>query len=166
MIVLDNYNDYLVGSLYINTSEVLATEQIEAFINEVENDILTKLLGENVYAQVIAGTYNIDDLINGAPNGVYQYEGKSYFFEGLKKMIASFVYYKYQIFILTGNSAAGTIQSNMQNSTPLIDSTKLRYAYNIGVDLYRAAYNYTNRNAADYEGVETTQINKINAFYF
>lgn len=111
----------------------------------VEEDILTKLFGDVMYLDFEQNLTDADylELIEGykidgelAP---YELQSTKYVYRGLKDMLAYFTYF----YFIQGQFNYNPDQTNNDNKVeavnPMMNSLK---AYNLGVKLYNAAYQF------------------------
>lgn len=151
-----------INNTYFNRDINLTSGQLNNmtfWISEYEPEILEKLLGYNLYSELIS---DLD--IDGNPQSqkfIDLVDGKEFSFDlngytintkwkGLrnnfkKSLIAYYVYYQYRINNESFNSSVGQVITNTENSVHVDAKPELIIAWNKMIDLYGfIPYNYVN----------------------
>jgi hypothetical protein len=101
-------------------------------INEVEKDVLLNALGLDLYNELMVALVDLPsadqkwrDLVNGV-----EYDGKVW--EGLDNSKSLLLYAVYTLFIMNNSTfltATGTTKPNSENSSNVVNNTKVAYAW-------------------------------------
>jgi len=157
-----------IGDVEIPVGE-WTEDQLNIYIHDVEEDILTSLLGWTLYDELHdALSVNPlpekwEKLIDG---DTYSTGEITYKFKGLTEMLKHFVFFYYMRDNEMENTQVGIVMNNTTNAdrvTP-VTSNLLRRHWNKGIDIYNDACAYiTNKNEVTeiYEDFHFTYRNKI-----
>jgi len=138
------------------SSEV--TEDLNQVIIDVEIEILSKLLGDDLYLLLIADldgnyapqTQKYKDLVNGKE---YKRAGYTVNYQGIKRMLRYFVYSEWLKTGRISNVSGGTVIETKDKSESLSRfeiRAEANRAYNKGMTLYLKAYDFLYNNSVDY----------------
>jgi len=135
-------NSYFTGE--INLPGELLTGQfatIDSYIAKYEKDFLIKLLGYDVYKDLLANPLDYSGLIDGAEYVVNFNGEKTVKWIGLvndEKIspIAYYVYYHFMRDLATATASIGQTVPTAENATVVSMSHKLTFAWNAMMDLY------------------------------
>jgi hypothetical protein len=148
--------------------------QIAYYITILQEDLFTKLFGINLYAYL--------DTPVGAPPVVqpkwtelitpgtayYTYENYKFKYPGLKRMLACYVYCKWQALEMSSSTPEGETRSTSTNGELVFNVGKQVRIWNEMVRLYYEVVNYVNyKNSIDplyFEGFAHEEIEEINSF--
>lgn len=157
-----------IGDVEIPVGE-WTEDKLNLYIDQVEEDILTSLLGWTLYDELISNlnTHPFPakwaNLIDG---DTYSTGEITYKFKGLTEMLKHFVFFYYMRDNEMENTQIGVVMNNATNAdrvTP-VTSNLLRRHWNKGIDIYNDACAYiTNKNEASeiYEDFHFTYRDKI-----
>jgi hypothetical protein len=159
-----------------------AYSDVTNFITRYEKEILTDLLGYELYTLVAASTElsgRLYDLINGKEY-TKQYNGRDQKvkWNGLKNtdkisLIAYYVYYRYQLAKATLPGGSGELKPKVENGVNAELANKVMDAWHRMRELYGyegqdilapSAYNFLTKYATTYPEWVFTEIGKVNGF--
>lgn len=108
---------------YREISKSLRDEKINPYIDDAEFLDLRPMLGASLYHDLVANKADAKyvELMEG---GDYQYNGETYYFPGLEKVLCLFAYARYVMFGSNTDTSFGFVQKSNQDSTPVPDITK------------------------------------------
>lgn len=175
----------LIDKKYFNYEISVPDSQfsdLDNYITRFEKEVLTSLLGYELYKEVIASTATegpIFDLVNGKEYTV-EFNGRDQLIKwnGLKNtdkvsLIAYYVYFNYQKQKATIPVATGRGKPTHENSTPVTMSITIHeawsrmrelYGYEGQSDLTPSARNFLLANIDDYPEWVFTDCGKVNSF--
>jgi hypothetical protein len=141
---------------YKQVSKSVSDDLINPHILEAEFLDLKPLLGEDLYADLVANTGDSKyiDLMEGK---VYTCNGKNYSFNGLKSVLSNFAYARYVVFSSFIDTPFGLVTKSNQDSQPVGGSDKRM----MGKAAEQAAYSYFNE-VRDFLNRNTTIYDKWN----
>ena len=157
-----------IGDVEIPVGE-WTEDKLNLYIDQVEEDILTSLLGWTLYQELESNLTVVPfpakwaNLIDG---DTYSTGEITYKFKGLTEMLKHFVFFYYMRDNEMENTQIGVVINNATNAdrvTP-VTSNLLRRHWNKGIDIYNDACAYiTNKNEASeiYEDFHFTYRDKI-----
>jgi hypothetical protein len=144
MINIATYADF-TGIINFDTTRLGVQSDISYYITKYQEDFLIKLLGSKLYGAFEDGLVDVSplqkwiDLRDGTTTR-FEWNGESYKYSGLKRMIACFVYwFYYQHKISSDTPAGGDTSNKSQNGEHNFDSDKINTAWNEAVKLYYIA---------------------------
>lgn len=140
-------NTYFIKNINLTSDQL---NNINSWILEYEPDILKKLLGYNLYSELINDldvdgnpqTQKFKDLVNGKE---FNFDFYGYtintkwegFRNTLKKsLISYYVYYQYRVNNESFNSSIGQVNTNTENATRIDANPVLIITWNKMIDLY------------------------------
>ena len=176
----------LIDTTYFSYEITLPTgsaySDVPGYITRYEKEVLTELLGYELYKLVAdssAGSGRLADLINGKEYTI-SLNGRNQMIKwnGLKNTdkispIAYYVYYKYKQSKASLSSGAGEVKPKSENGNIADMSMKAMEAWYRMRELYGyegqdewqpSAYNFLKANEATYPEWLFTEIGKVNAF--
>lgn len=124
---------------------------IMEYVNEYEPQYLKHIFGTEMYFAFEAGkaTEPYKTLLTGDAN-TFQWGGQYYKFDGIKRMIACFVYTHYLPSLSRSISSFGTVSNMVDNSTPTKPSPEIVRARNEGARLAEITQAYILYKSTDY----------------
>lgn len=154
--------DYFFGVINLDTSRLETQENIAFYSDFCEEKYLKMLLGNNVYYDYVANktASKYTALISA---GTFTHGGVTYK-KDVKQMLAYFMFQMLSQDNASFSTVMGDMSANNENATPVIATSKIVRAYNLGVEYYKAMQMYLSENESTYTGYETTDIEEINIF--
>jgi hypothetical protein len=143
--------------------------QLALYITQFQEEVLTKLLGRNLYAtlDVTPAPAKWTELAT-AGDIYYEYGNYKYKYPGLKRMLACYVYFQWHNLETTSPTPQGQTVDSHLNGTVVINVEKQVRIWNEFVRLYYEIIiyiNYKNSIEADYfEDFEYKDIKETNLF--
>lgn len=155
--------DIFVDDIFIPQLSQLAVEEaVQGFIDKYEPQLLRKLLGVKMYNDALAAS-SIDPipapwpaLFDGA-----DYDSGSKHFEGLRLLIADYVYWFYMFDYNVYTAQVGVVKSKSENATPASPVHKMVRAWNEFVDLTCSLHDYLRDNSTDFPEYEHRRLTSI-----
>lgn len=152
--------DNLIDSTYFvrdrNLPEQLLAD-IDDQIEKHQKDVLKMLVGYDEYKLLEA----TDELIVG---GEYDFGGFTVEYEGVKDMIAYYVYYQIIKESFQNVEGAGVAIAMLENATKVSPTEKLVSSWNKFVDYYIEAQRYLLQHTSDFPKLLLTSVDRINRF--
>jgi len=157
-------NSYFTGEINLPGELLTGTfATIDSYIAKYEKEFLIKLLGYDVYKDLLANPLNYAGLINGEEYSVQFNGAKTVKWIGLKNTekispIAYYVYYHFMRDLATATATTGQTMPISENSAVISMSHKLVFAWNAMIELYGSyrdsqitpsAYRYLYQNQPD-----------------
>lgn len=143
--------------------------QIGYYITELQRELFTKLFGRNLYASldITPVPAKWTELIT--PGTIYYtYENYKFLYPGLKRMLACYVYCKWQTLEMSASTPEGETISTSTNGEHVFNAGKQVRVWNEMVRLYYEVINYVNyKNSVTpnyFEEFEYEEIEEINSF--
>jgi len=137
-----------IGEINISQNQY-TTSDLQSIIESTERLVLSDLLGEDLYAKLIADldvnyvpqTVKYLTLVNGGSYTATNGEGTTVTvtYRGIKQMLKYFTYYYYVKNQMNQNTIAGTVINSQENAIQLNKAALndiVNAMYNKGVDLY------------------------------
>jgi hypothetical protein len=143
--------------------------QIVYYIAELQKELLTKLFGRNLYAFLdsIEGGAKLTELTNPGTN-YYEYNAEKWLYPGLKRMLACYVYFKWQNLEWSTSTTEGETVSTSANGVLVENTGKQVRIWNEMRRLYYEVINYIQyKNSGDptyFDGFKFEDIEEINIF--
>jgi hypothetical protein len=146
-------------------------DNLQSFIDKVENEILLKLFGKDLKDLFIT------DLVLGVPATVkylnlyneillekHCIKSFEVYSSGMKPMLLFFVYHKWYNKVQVSESINGLKQLDNSNSQPFPSATYMVNRYNESVGNYKVIQEYINQNISEYEDFEGVDMNYLMLF--
>ena len=167
--------DQFVGSISLDFGSPGFDDDFAA---EFEEEILQKLLGYQVFKELIddldanndPATAKFTYLVDGIAAGWTDDSGQLRQLKGIKVMLAYLFYHRYVEDVQTHQTTIGSIELSVENGVQNYAGRNKRAvrAWNRGFVYYRELYDYMNKIESDtpdtYENWEYTAIEKDNTF--
>lgn len=159
--------DFETGELKLPVSN-LTEETLQEYIDRIEIESLTDLLGCDLYALFIADWLAVtalsfsEDRFKAIYNPIcIDQECGQLRSEGIKQMLMHFIYFKYVRDIQTDVRVSGIKQTYSENSKPATgNQAGLFLKKNKGVEIYKAIQEYIYLNPDSYDYEDYNGINK------
>lgn len=154
MSVIVKITDFV--GLYAIAYDQYSKATVQSVIDEVEQDVLTNLLGTALYTTfiadangnggvpIIAENLTIYNPIQLSDSYEYNYS------QGMKKMLVQLVYWTYQRQSQKHSTTMGVQKTNTANSTKSMDDTNITRIANKGINSYKTIQTYICNNSTDY----------------
>lgn len=163
MAIIDH--SYFIGEISIpNISKVDVQDRMNAFIDKYETELLTNLLGYEVYNSFKAG--GIDqvpteqkwkDVLYGLDFTAW--DGRTHHWYGFKgtgnyprSPIANYVYFHWMKDAVSQTSALGEVSNKSENASLMSPAPKMVRAWNEMIDWLRELVSYLDKNTNDFPG--------------
>jgi hypothetical protein len=143
--------------------------QIVYYITELQKELLTKLFGRKLYAFLDSeeGATKLTELTSAGIN-YYNYKAEKWLYPGLKRMLACYVYFKWQNLEWSSSTTEGETVSTSANGQLVENIGKQVRIWNEMRRLYYEVINYIQfKNSTDstyFDGFKFEDIEEINTF--
>jgi len=160
--------DFKAGETRISQNH-FEKDTLKSYISEVQEDVLKKLLGVNLYLEFGAQLPNptsrkFNDLLNGV---VYTCDDNTFDYTGLKRMLKYFTYNEYVNDQDVQNTIIGNVSGKSRNSENLTPNATLAFSEaknNKGVDYYKEARKFIEDNN-EQKRVSSSIVDNLNNTY-
>jgi hypothetical protein len=133
-------NDFNVHPIYLSLDPFGGVEHLTNIITTYQPIILTDLLGEQLYNELIA------DCTNGVPvtqkwkdfldGKMWTEDGKTYVYKGFADLMKYFMFYYFLQDSNTMTNFQGNTEINIENFNLKSYARKIPHVWNLGVDIY------------------------------